>query len=283
MNSMNEDRPVLKLRQKIGYGIGDFGSNYCWSFVASFVMLYFSNVLGLDTAIIGTVMLLSKVLDGVSDVFMGTIIDRTHSKMGKARFWYFLSSFPTAFGVFLIFNIPARLTENTQYIYIFIVYTVLGAVFYTMNNIAYSTMSALVTKNNKERVQLSSYRYIFAIGGVLLLSYTTSGLVERFGGGQQGWRMVSILYAIICLVALLIPVFAVHELPEEAFHGETTNGQTKEKESFLKTLIILVKNKYFIMGLLYYLIMYVASGVFQGLGIYYCTYNLGNGGVQCIA
>lgn len=274
---MEEKR--LSFMQKVGYGIGDFGSNYCWTFVASFVLLYFTNVLGLNAAVIGTLMMISKVLDGFTDVIMGSIIDKTRSRMGKAMFWYFWSSFPTAFCVFLIFNIPASFNENTKYAYIFIIYTLMGAVFYTMNNIAYSTLTALVTKNAKDRVSLGSYRFIFAIIGVLTLSSFTSGLVDYFGGGQQGWRIVSIIYAVICLVTLLIPVIAVKELPESELESEKKKASETEKIGFAKTIMMLFKNKYFVMILLYYLFMYLSSGITQGLGIYYTTYCLKNAGL----
>lgn len=265
----------LPLMRKIGYGIGDAGSNFCWTFIASFIMIYCTNTLGVSAAVIGTLMMISKVLDGISDVFMGRIIDATHSKMGKARFWYFISSFPTAFFTFLLFNVPGTFTENTKYVYIFIIYTLIGAVFYTMNNIAYSSLTALCTKNPKDRVQMGSYRFIFAIIAVLVMSSATMGLVEQFGGGQKGWRAVSIIYSIVCLVLLLVPVFAVKELTEE----ELSDGRNEEKKDdvgFFKGLLLLLKNKYFLMILALYLITYLASGITGGIGIYYATYQLGN-------
>lgn len=277
MNQFNKEPKSLSLMQKLGYGIGDAGSNFCWTFVASFIMIYCTNILGVSAAVIGTIMMLSKILDGVSDVIMGRVIDATKSKMGKARFWYFVSCLPTAITVYLLFNVPASFTEQTKYIYIFIVYTLMGAVFYTMNNIAYASLTALVTKNPKDRVQMGSYRFIFAIAAVLFISSFTSGMVEYFGGGQQGWRMVSLIYAVVCLVLLLVPVFAVKELPESELHDENEKMQEKtEKVGFIKSISLLLKNKYFIMILLIYLVNYLSSGITQGMGIYFATYKLNN-------
>lgn len=277
MNEITERK--LKFIQKIGYGIGDFGSNYSWTFVASFVMLYFTNAVGLDAAVIGTIMLISRILDGFTDIFMGTIIDRTRTRMGKARFWYFVSCFPTALCVYLIFNIPGSFSEGTKYIYIFIVYTLMGAIFYTMNNIAYTTMSILVTRDNEERVQLTSYRYVFATLGVLVISATTSGLVDYFGGGQEGWRIVSVIYSLICLIGLLIPVVAVKELPEDENPKERKGKENRQNLIIIEDIKLLLKNKYFILGLAYYLVYYLVFGAFQALGIYYATYNLKDGGL----
>lgn len=267
----------MPLWRKIGYGIGDFGSNYCWSFVAGFVLIYFTNTLGISAAVVGTLMMISRILDGITDVFMGSVIDRTKSKMGKARFWYFVSSFPTAISVFFLFNVPGGFSENTQYIYIFIVYTLMGAVFYTMNNIAYSTLTALVTKNPADRVAMGSYRFIFALLGVLVLNSTTMGLVDTFGGGQAGWRGVSILYSIISLVTLLVPVLCVRELPDSELQDADKPGQSaQEKLGFIKSFELLIKNKYFIIILVNYLATYLISGINSGIGVYYATYVLNN-------
>lgn len=276
MNTAKEEKR-LSFWQKIGYGIGDAGSNLSWTFIASFLLIYCTDTLGISAAVVGTLLLISKVLDGISDVFMGRIIDATHSKMGKARFWVFISAFPVAIFTYLLFSVPGSFTENTKYAYIFIVYTLIGAVFYTMNNIAYSSLTALCTKNQKDRVQMGSYRAIFAIIAVLILSSITSGLVENFGGGQQGWRMVALIYSVISLILLEVPVLAVKELPEEELaDGRQDNGTEEEKVGFLKAMVLLCKNKYFLMILALYLIMYLAGGITGGMGIYFATYQLGN-------
>ncbi len=274
----NERKDSMPFLQKVGYGVGDLGANFCWTFVASFILIYCTDILGVSAAMIGTLMAFSKILDGISDIFMGRIIDCTKSKMGKARFWLFVSSFPVAFSVFLLFNVPATFTENTKYIYVFIVYTLMGAVFYTMNNIAYSTLNALVTKNTEDRVAMGSYRFIFAILAVILISSFTSSLVDQFGGGQEGWRAVSIIYAAICLIGLLIPVAAVRELPESELN-EVEKNKAKEKDGFFKAFLFLLKNKYFVLILIHYLVSYLATGIYQGFGIYYTTYCLGNPGL----
>lgn len=75
----------LKKIQKIGYGLGDIGSNFSWTFISSFIMLYCTNIIKIDPAIIGSLFMVSKIFDGISDIIMGRIIDKTNSKMGKAK------------------------------------------------------------------------------------------------------------------------------------------------------------------------------------------------------
>ncbi|MDO4189178.1 MAG: glycoside-pentoside-hexuronide (GPH):cation symporter [Lachnospiraceae bacterium] len=266
---MNNER--LPLWRKIGYGMGDAGANFCWTFIAAFIMIYCTNTLGVSAAVIGSLMMFSKILDGVSDVVMGRIIDRTHSKLGKARFWYLVSILPLAIFTFLIFNVPTSLSDNGKCWYVFIMYTVVGAVFYTANNVAYSSMTALCTKDPEDRVQMGSYRFVCAIAAVLIISSFTTGLVEKFGGGQQGWTAVSLIYAIVTAVCLLIPFFSVKELPQDDTAEET---KKQEKGEIFKDLACLVKNKYFILILIMYICMYIMSGVMSGMGVYFATYQL---------
>lgn len=259
--------------QKIGYGVGDAGSNLCWTFIASFIMIYCTNTLKISAAVIGSLMMFSKLFDGITDVIMGRIIDATHSKMGKARFWYFISCFPTALFTYFLFNVPASFSENTKYVYIFIIYTLIGAVFYTMNNIAYSTLTALCTNNKEDRVQMGSYRYFFARVAAVLINSFTIYIVNYFGGGQGGWHMVSLIYSILCVVLLLVPVFSVKELPEKMLEVNSANN---DEIGFLDSIKLLLKNKYFILMFLLYTVTYVSEGVSGGMAVYFAKYNLNN-------
>ena len=176
------EKKYLKWYQKLAYGSGDLASNCSYGLVSSFVLLYLTGTLGLDSAIIGSLMLASKVLDGISDVIFGTLIDRTHSKLGKARPWMLFGQVGVSLCLFLLFAIPAGST-TMQYIYFFIVYTALNAVFYTANGIAYSSLVALITKNNNERVQLGSFRFMFAVVTNIFMGFAVTGMVEKFGSG----------------------------------------------------------------------------------------------------
>lgn len=186
------EKKYLKWYQKVAYGSGDMGSNFMYMFVSSFVLIYLTDTMGLNAGIIGTLIMLSKFMDGISDVVFGTLIDRTRCKMGKARPWMFWSVFPLAICEVLLFTIP-DLSETLQYAYFFIVYTLLNAVFYTANNISYSSLTALMTKNPTERVQVGSIRYMFAVTTGIVISSTAVGLVNKFGGGVTGWRSVAII------------------------------------------------------------------------------------------
>lgn len=265
------EKKYLKWYQKVAYGSGDMGSNFMYMFVSSFVLIYLTDTMGLNAGIIGTLIMLSKFMDGISDVVFGTLIDRTRSKMGKARPWMFWSAFPLAICEVLLFTIP-DLSETLQYVYFFIVYTLLNAVFYTANNISYSSLTALMTKNPTERVQVGSIRYMFAVTTGIVISSTAVGLVNKFGGGVTGWRSVAILFSLLLMLFNTIAVLSVKEVVTE----EHKNQNNSSKIGVGKSIKILLDNKYFLLILAYYIVMYTISGATAGIGIYYCTYILEN-------
>ena len=265
----------MPMWRKLGYGVGGFGQNIGFTTVASFIMMYCTNVLGVSAAVIGTLMMFSRFLDGVSDVLMGTIIDHTKSKSGKARFWYIVSALPVALCVFLIFNVPAGFSETTKYIYFFLVYTALSVIFYTMSNISYMTMLALVSKDQKDQTDMSSFQMIFSMLAVLVLSYTTMALVEVFGGGYAGWRMTGLIFAVLTLITLLVPAFCVRELPE-SIQNNGAAASSGKTIGFFASLKYLLTHKYFLILLGINFINYFASGITGSTGSYFAVYVLNN-------
>jgi len=274
---MKEEKKYLNLFNKVGYGTGDFAANMVYGLVSSFVMIYLTNTIGMNAAIVGTLILISKLTDGVTDILFGSMIDRTHSKMGKARPWMLWSYVGNAVALVALFCIPMGISEKVQYAYFFIAYTLLNAIFYTANNIAYSALTSLITKNSNERVQMGTFRFIGSTLGNLLVSNYTLVLVEKFGGGAPGWRMTAIIFAVIGLVVNTFSVFSVKELSEEELADEqSSNVEKVEKVSLLDTLKTLLSNKYFDMLAMLYLLFYMMMGISMGSAIYYFMYNCGD-------
>lgn len=272
-----EERTYLKWYNKIGYGSGDIAGNVVYALLSAFVMIFLTDTVGMNAGIVGTLIAVSKLFDGVSDIFFGSMIDKTHSKMGKARPWMFYGYFGCAICLVAIFVIPADISAFAQYAWFFIAYTLLNAGFYTANNIAYSALTALITKNNHERVQMGSIRFMFAFGTSMLIQTITVGCVAFFGGGASAWRTVAIIYAIVGVVSNTISVMSVKELtPEELAEGETKNEDVQEeKYSLIDAFKLLVHNKYYLMICASYILMQVYSATLN-MGIYYMTYVLKN-------
>lgn len=225
-----EEKTYLKWYNKVGYGSGDIAGNVVYAFLSSFVMIYLTNTIGLSAGVVGTLIAVSKLFDGFTDIFFGSMIDRTHTRLGKARPWMLYGYIGCAVTLAAIFAVPTSWGETAQYAWFFIAYTLLNGVFYTANNIAYSALTSLVTKNNKERVQMGSWRFIFAFGTSLLIQSVTIGFVAWCGGGAAAWRTVAIVYALIGLCVNTLSALSVRELSDEELASEERTGEQKSTE-----------------------------------------------------
>ena len=293
------EKAYLKWYNKIGYGSGDIAGNVIYALLSAFVMIFLTDTVGMNAGIIGSLIAASKLLDGVSDIFFGVLIDKTSTKMGKARPWMFYGYFGCAICLVAIFCIPANISAFARYTWFFVAYTVLNAGFYTANNIAYSALTALITKNNQERVEMGSIRFMFAFGTSMLIQTITVSFVAVFGGGAAAWRTVAIIYAVVGLISNTISVMSVRELSPEELAGNEINpvvydkqikegeleqvaeelkgeAQTgEEKYSLGAAFKLLVQNKYYLMIVVSYLLMQIYSATLN-MGIYFMSYVLKN-------
>ena len=271
------EKRYLKWYNKVGYGSGDIAGNVVYAFLSSFVMIYLTNTVGLNPGIVGTLIAVSKLLDGVTDIFFGSLIDKTHSKMGKARPWMLYGYIGCAITLVAIFAIPTNLGQFAQYAWFLIAYTLLNAVFYTANNIAYSALTALITKNSAEQVEMGSYRFMFAFATSLLIQSITLGAVTALDGGAAGWRTVAIIYAIIGLIVNTLSVFSVKELPESELVDTNDKKEIEQDEKYnlVQAAKLLAGNKYYMMICGTYILQQI-YGAMISMGTYYATYILGN-------
>ena len=270
-----QEKTYLKWYNKVGYGSGDIAGNVVYAFLSSFVMIYLTNTVGLHPGVVGSLIAASKLFDGVTDIFFGAMIDKTKSRLGKARPWMLYGYVGCALTLAAIFAIPVDLGKTAQYAWFFIAYTLLNAVFYTANNIAYSALTALVTKNSKERVQMGSYRFIFAFGTSLLIQSVTIQAVAACGGGAGGWRTVAIIYALIGLAVNTISALSVKELSEEELREDAGKNKPEEKYGLATAAKLLASNKFYLMICAVYILQQIYTAMIN-MGIYYMTYVLKN-------
>ncbi len=271
-----EEKKYLNWYNNVGYGCGDIAGNVVYAFLSSFVMIYLTNTIGLSAGIVGTLIAVSKLFDGFTDIFFGAMIDKTHSRLGKARPWMLYGYIGCAITLAAIFAVPTSWGTTAQYAWFFIAYTLLNGVFYTANNIAYSALTSLVTRNSKERVQMGSCRFIFAFSTSLLIQSVTVGFVAMWGSDAAAWRTVAIIYAAIGLLVNTISVFSVKELSqEEQSPYEKQQEPQEEKYGLITAFRLLASNKYYLMICGVYILQQL-YGAMINAGIYYMTYVLKN-------
>ena len=170
----------VSLREKVCYALGDASANIAWRGICAFLMIYYTDVFGLAPAIVGTLFFVVRLSDGVSDVAMGVIGDRTKSKYGKFRPWVLWTAIPLAVILSLTFTCPEGLGMTGKVVYAYITY-ILFTLIYTANNIPYGALMAVMTSDDKERASIGSFRMAGAFAGGMVVQGLLLFLVAYFG------------------------------------------------------------------------------------------------------
>lgn len=176
---MNTQTGKVSLKEKIGYGLGDAAANIGWRGVGTFLIIFYTDVVGLSPATVGVLLLTARFGDGISDIIMGIIGDRTESKYGKFRPWILWTAIPLGISLALLFTSP-DMGESGKIIYAYITY-ILFTLLYTANNIPYGALMAVMSGDHKERTSIGAFRMIGAFGGGILVQGALLFLVAHFG------------------------------------------------------------------------------------------------------
>ncbi len=177
MNAINKHK--LPFLEKVGYALGDGAANIAWRGVATFLFIFYTDVFGLTPGAVGLLFLIARSSDGVSDVLMGIVGDRTKSKYGKFRPWVLWSAIPLAATLSLLFTSP-DLSDSGKLVYAYSTY-IIFTLLYTANNIPYGALMAVMTGDDKERTSLGSFRMVGAFAGGMLVQGAMLFLVAYFG------------------------------------------------------------------------------------------------------
>ena len=249
----------ISLGEKLAFGAGDCGCNFVWNVLALFMTIYYTDSVMISAAAVGGIMLASRIFDGISDLVMGAIIDKTKTRWGKARPWILWSAPFMAIALILTFSVP-DISETGKVIYAFCTYFFLTVIVYTASNLPYNALLSFITDDQKERTSLSSIRFFMVNFLVIILSFVTPPAAKALG-----WFGITTIYGIIAMCCLLITFFFCKERVEPV-------EVKKENISFVKSLGYLVKNKYFIYLAIIFVIDYIMFAVNGSSGMYYVKY-----------
>ncbi|MDQ4419292.1 glycoside-pentoside-hexuronide (GPH):cation symporter [Sphingobium sp. DEHP117] len=193
----------LSLSERLSYGFGDLGTSLAYNMASAFLLYYYTDVVRLPAAAVGTVFLIARLLDAVIDVVVGVFVDRTRSRWGRTRPWFLFNAVPYAVVTVLLFNVPAW-SEGAQIAYAFVTFKALG-ILMSLQAIPYTALMPMMTQDRRERLKLSGMRSIGTSVSVVLGTAATMPLVGLFGGTdqQRGFAAVAILFAGIGLISTL--------------------------------------------------------------------------------
>jgi len=255
----------LSFGTKFSYGIGDFASNLSWTLVTTFLMFYYTDVYGLAPAVIGLLLLIARLWDGINDPIMGLIMERTKSRFGRFRPYLLYAPIFMAAANILTFRVP-ELGATGKIIYAYVTYIFLVMAF-TAVNVPYGALATVMTQDHNERTTLNSFRMFSTTAATIVIGTLTMPLIQKLGGGnmQKGFFLTALIYSLIS-----IPLFWV------VFKNckELITPSEEQKLTLKGSLLSVIKNLPLVLVLIYTFL--TLSTIFGRIGliVYYCIYNL---------
>ncbi|SEA91219.1 glycoside/pentoside/hexuronide:cation symporter, GPH family [Pseudobutyrivibrio sp. ACV-2] len=261
--------------ERIAYGLGDYAGNLVYSFISAFLLVYYTEVCGMNAATAASVMAISRIFDGVSDLIMGRLVDKTHSRWGKARPWLIRASIPLAISTVLMFSLPASIGDGAKAAYAFITYNLVSTVFFTMLNVPYASMQGMMTTNQYERGVLGNVRMLLATFGTMTINTVVPYLTGAFGtdNAHRGWSYTAIIMMVAFFAINLITFFVCKE---RAVDATENNEGVDNQPSIAVALKSLITNKYWVLQVVFLFSLYFMMSTFFGSNYYYAQYVLNN-------
>lgn len=204
---MTDDRAPLKFREKLGYGLGDTASNFFFATFNVFLLYYYTDVFGITAAAVGTMFLITKIIDAVSDPIMGLIADRTNTRWGKFRPYLLWGAIPYGLCGYAMFANP-DFSYTGKLIYAYVTYSLMMLA-YTAINVPYSALMGVISPVSIERTKVASYRFFCAFAAGWLVGTFVTPLKNILGAGDEalGFKLTMAIFAFIS-VALFWITFA---------------------------------------------------------------------------
>ncbi|WP_202813270.1 MFS transporter [Lentilactobacillus sunkii] len=259
-------REKLHFWDYLGFGAGDMAINFTFGSLGVFVVYFYTNVVGLSAGVVGTMMLISRSFDGIIDMVIGGLVDRTRSRWGKTRPWLLFGAIPFAVLTVLIFAVPTNISGVGKIAYAFVSYNVLMISFSSIA-IPFGTLNSLVTRDRHQRETFNIFRMTEAQIGLIIVTNLTMPLVQMFGGQQFGWILAYACLGVGSIALLWIVFFTQRE------RVQITEKQ-EETLTVRKQLSLIFKNKFWILAFLFAVTFSVTTAFNQSTMVYFAQYIL---------
>lgn len=280
----NDPEGKIGWGERIGYGTGQLGMNAINAVIGSFLTIYFTNCALLDAGIIASIIAVSKVFDGISDLIMGNIVDRTKSKYGKARVWLMRMCIPFAVATVLLFTVPSSWPDLAKYVYVFIFYNLVNTVGYTAMAVPYYSLISLITKNPYERGMLGNVQQIFQTLANVIINSVFIVMLTAFTDNAENiysQRAFTLTMTVICAVMVVLAMIcfaSVKERVKVEISDNEQEGMKKDATNPVLAFKALVSNKYWLIMILANFVTFFVVIMYSVGNVYYCQYIYNNMG-----
>ena len=254
------------LREKASYALGDFGLNLYWSSISAFLLIFYTDVMLLPAAAVGTLILVTKIGDAIADPLMGMLADRTRTRWGHFRPWLLWGALPLAATGVLAFTVPP-LAADMRLLWAYATFSLMMLA-YTVVSIPYSALSGVITADGQQRTVLVSMRFIAAFAGTTFVNYATLDLVGALGQGDAatGWQRTLMVYGALAAVLFASVFFGVRE---------RVVPSASQRTPWRQDVADLLHNRPWLVLFVLALVIMVTIVMRAGAGVYYFKYYLG--------
>jgi glycoside/pentoside/hexuronide:cation symporter, GPH family len=262
-NQMPNSYATLSMKEKLAYGVGDAAANLVFQTQITFLMFFYTNVVGIAAGTAGTILLASRIIDAFNDPLVGAIADRTKTRWGHYRPWVLWSAIPMAAALVLCFTAPP-FDITGKIVWAIVTYNLL-MVIYAANNIPYCALSGVMTGDTRARTSLASWRFVCAMGAAFVVNVFSVDLIELFGRGDaaSGYQWTMALWGAIAVI-----LFAV----TFAFTKERISPSPRQRSSLGQDISDLFHNGPWIALFLIAVLVYIQLALRSGTMLYYFEY-----------
>lgn len=272
-------------KDKIGYMFGDLANDFTFLLSSSFLMKFYTDVMGIEAYIVGTIMMVARFVDAFTDVAMGRICDRSkHTAAGKFKPWIRRMCGPVAIASFLMYQSSlAGMPKPAKIAYLLVTYILWGSVFYTSVNIPYGSMASAISSDPGDRQSLSTFR---TMGGMLAGAFVTAGVplvvYDKVGGKEilngSKFTIVAGVFSVLAVICYLL----CYNLTTERVKS-VPNAEAQKKNSTLNMFKNAVKNRALISIIVASVVMLLAQLTMQQMCNYVFPNYYGNAKAQSIS
>ena len=251
----------LSIKTLSSYASGSLGNNIIFSLINSYLLIFLTDNFGVGAAAVGTLFLVARIIDGITDPIMGVIVDNTNTKIGKSRPYLFATPIFISLTTIMCFSTP-NLSYSNKIIWIYVAY-ILWGISFTAMDIPYWSLSANITRSSEGKTKIvTSARTIAYVGG-FIISTLTIPLVSVL----KSWTKVAIIYSLLASIFIWITAFGTKEITT------TATTKKKEKQGFKQFINLLKTNKPLRIVLLSMLVLELSGSIKNTISIYYINYN----------
>lgn len=257
-NKINKSDDI-SIKTLSSYAAGSLGNNIIFSLINTYLLIFLTDSFGIGAAAVGTLFLVARIIDGITDPIMGVIVDNTNTKIGKSRPYLFAVPIFISITTIMCFSTP-DLSYSNKIIWMYASY-ILWGISFTAMDIPYWSLSANITRSSEGKTKIvTSARTIAYVGG-FIISTLTIPLVSAL----KSWTKVAIIYAVFASIFIWITALGVKEL--------NTTKTKKEKQGFKQFVNLLKTNKPLRIVLLSMLVLELSGSIKNTISIYYIKYN----------